>query len=70
MEEPRPSHLFTLRLWQEDLGGDQKEWRSQVRHVSSGETRHFRDWEALRVYLCSTRDAPEAVLETRARGGP
>ena len=24
------SHLFTVRLWSEDLGDDQVEWRGQV----------------------------------------
>ena len=36
------SHLFTVRLWLEPLGHQQREVRSRVRHVLSGETRHFR----------------------------
>ncbi|UCC77204.1 MAG: hypothetical protein JSW37_02240 [Anaerolineales bacterium] len=43
----RSSHLFTVRLWQEGLGGGRSEWRGQVRHVSSGETSYFRDWPTL-----------------------
>jgi hypothetical protein len=35
--------LFSVRLWSEDLGDGQREWRGQeLRHASSGETRHFR----------------------------
>jgi len=45
------SHLFTVRLWREQLGDDASEVRCQVRHVKSGETRHFRDWSQLTEYL-------------------
>jgi hypothetical protein len=40
---------FTVRLWCEDLGEGRSEWRGQVQHVSSGETRYFRDWQMLAV---------------------
>ena len=45
------SHLFTLRLWAEEMGDDQTEWRGEVRHVTSGETRYFRDWATLVTLL-------------------
>lgn len=41
------SHLFTVRLWLEELGDGQTEWRGQVQHVLSGERRYFRDWATL-----------------------
>lgn len=41
------SHLFTVRLWLEELGDGQTEWRGQVQHVLSGKTRYFRDWATL-----------------------
>jgi hypothetical protein len=44
---PQRSHLFTVRLWAEELGDGQSEWRGQVQHVLSGETRYFRDWASL-----------------------
>jgi len=44
--DPR-SHLFTMQLWSEALGDGRAEWRGQVRHVASGETRYFRDWTSL-----------------------
>jgi hypothetical protein len=47
---PRP-HVFILRLWQEDLGNGQTDWRGRVQHVSSGEVRFFRDWPALEAFL-------------------
>ena len=45
------SHLFTVRLWLEDLGDGRAEWRGQVRHVLSGEVRYFRDWPTLIALL-------------------
>lgn len=50
MEKPsRRTHsqLFTVRVWQEDLGEGQSEWRGWVKHVASGEERYFRTWPAL-----------------------
>ena len=41
------SHLFTVRLWLEDLGEGRAEWRGQVQHVLSGETHYFREWPML-----------------------
>lgn len=63
---PAPSsHLFTLRLWLEDLGGGQTDWRGKVQHVNSGETRYVRDWPTLEAFV-------EGLLrgdgETRRRG--
>ena len=48
---PAPSQLFALRLWQAELGQDQTEWRGQLQHVVSGQTRYFRDWPTLTVQL-------------------
>lgn len=48
----RPSsHLFTVRLWPEELDDDCIEWRGQVQHVLSGERRYFRDWVTLVAIL-------------------
>ena len=44
---PHRSHLFTVRLWQEDLGHGRVEWRGQMQHVLSGQTHYFRDWATL-----------------------
>jgi hypothetical protein len=43
--------LFSVRLWSEDLGDGRREWRDQVCHASSGETRYFRDWPVLVAFL-------------------
>lgn len=41
------SHLFTIRVWQEEVKNDQIEWRGKVQLVTSGEVRYFREWETL-----------------------
>jgi hypothetical protein len=41
------SHLFTVRIWSEELGDGQKEWRGQMQYVPSGEPHYFRDWQSL-----------------------
>jgi hypothetical protein len=45
------SHLFMLRLWPEDLGSGQTDWRGSVQHVNSGEARYFRDWPTLEAFV-------------------
>jgi hypothetical protein len=54
-----PSHLFTLRLWQEDLGDGGAEWRGQLQHVLTGDVGHFRDWPSLIVLLQDLLDKLE-----------
>lgn len=44
---PPSSHLFTLRVWVEEIDEDKQEWRGRIHHVESNETRYFRDWSAL-----------------------
>ena len=54
MDEPSlhpRSRLFTVRVWQEDLGEGQTEWRGQVRLVTSGHVCYFREWSALAPLL-------------------
>jgi len=41
------SHLFTIRMWEEEIGPDTTEWRGKVQLVSSGEVRYFREWATL-----------------------
>jgi hypothetical protein len=45
------SHLFTVRLWREDLGDDHMEWRGQVTHALSSEVHYFRRWDELSAHL-------------------
>ena len=46
-QTPARTHLFTVRLWLEELGEGQTEWRGEVHYVVSGEVRYFRDWPTL-----------------------
>ncbi len=62
-EQRYRSELFTVRLWREQLG-DRWEWRGKVQHVMSGETRYFRDWQALLAFLQEVR--AEAGINGRA----
>lgn len=48
---PPRTHLFTVRVWIEDLGEGRTEWRGEVQEVVSGETRYFRDWPTLVALL-------------------
>lgn len=48
---PQNSHLFTLRLWPENMGSGQTDWRGKVQHVNSGEARYFRDWPTLEAFV-------------------
>lgn len=43
----QPAHIFTLRLWQEELSRGEMEWRLQLRSVETDKTHYFRDWPSL-----------------------
>jgi hypothetical protein len=60
---PHPQQ-FLLRVWCEDLGEGQLEWRGRIQHLGRGDVRYFRDWPPLLVCL------QEMVgdLSDRARG--
>jgi hypothetical protein len=50
-ERPYRRHLFTVRLWREEPGPSQDEWRGQVQCANDGEKRAFRDWPDLIAFL-------------------
>ena len=60
----RSSDLFTVRLWQEELGNGQTEVRGKVQHVSSGEVRYFRDWPTLIAFLLALLSAPRSPSQS------
>lgn len=45
------SHLFTIRVWEEEIKAAETEWRGKVQLVSSGEVRYFREWSTLVALL-------------------
>ena len=58
------SHLFTVRLWREEVGSGQSEWRGKVQQVSTGEAHYFREWEALISLFLQMLAASEAPPQT------
>jgi len=64
-DEPRPSHshLFTVRVWREDMGDGQWEWRGKVQHVVSGEAFYFREWQELIARLKAWLQGDIAAIE-------
>ncbi|MFQ6102178.1 MAG: hypothetical protein ACE5OS_13225 [Anaerolineae bacterium] len=69
-QEHYHSHLFTVRLWLEDLGDGQAEWRGRVQHVLTSEVRYFREWPALIDHLLAMLPAvgSEGGLEDEMKG--
>lgn len=53
-----------LRIWLEDLGSGQTDWRGKVQHVNSGEVRYFRDWPTLEGFV------EGLMLENDPQGNP
>ncbi|MCL4860225.1 MAG: hypothetical protein KJZ93_12495 [Caldilineaceae bacterium] len=67
-DQPHPrTHLFTVRLWVERYGDDQREVRMQVRHVLSGETRYFRAWSEVVAFLLAKMQSVD--VESREESG-
>jgi hypothetical protein len=50
-QSAQSSQLFMLRMWLEDLGNGQTDWRGKVQHVNSGEVRYFREWAILETFM-------------------
>ena len=63
-DSPNGSNIFVLRVWLEELGNGQSEWRGQLQQVSSGEVHYFRDWQTMIGYLM------EMLPSTRIDGKP
>ena len=41
---PPPAVMMTLRLWQEVIDPQQREWRGEIKNLATGEVRYFRCW--------------------------
>jgi hypothetical protein len=61
-QHPR-SYLFTVRVWQEEVGHDQTEWRGKVQLITDGNVCYFRGWEALVPLLLSMLSEVETLSE-------
>jgi len=54
MDNQVSSCLFTLRLWHEQLGEGQVEWRGKVQYLAGGDALYFRQWEVMLKFLQET----------------
>ena len=45
------SHMFTVRIWREELDVGRVEWRGKAQHALSGEARYFREWTELIAFV-------------------
>ncbi len=61
------SHLFTIRLWQEELGGGQTEWRGRAQDIVTGAEAYFRDWPGLIAVLSRLLEAKERSPDDPSR---
>ena len=60
----RTTHLFTVRMWQEEAneGQGQPEWRGKVQALPEGEAYYFRDWPSLVAHLQTMLDAVSVAI--------
>ncbi len=63
------SHLFTLRVWGEDVGNGRFEFRGTLKHVLTNETHHFRDWPTLLRYLEARLQLHQACIASHKSEG-
>jgi hypothetical protein len=52
-----------VRVWQEEVGHDQTEWRGKVQLITDGNVCYFRGWEALVPLLLSMLSEVETLSE-------
>ena len=63
LDQHHRSHLFTVRVWQEEVGHDQTEWRGKVHLITNGNVRYFRGWEGLVLLLLTMLSELETLSE-------
>ena len=59
----RSSHIFTLRLWQEQAAEGKQEWRGRIYDAATGDVRYFREWASLIPLLLAMLRAAEQSQE-------
>lgn len=59
------SHLFTVRIWEEEIGTGKTELRGKVQLLTTGETRYFREWTRLVPLLLTMLSELDFEQETR-----
>ncbi len=46
-----PKEIFTIKFWKEILDNQRGEWRGRVQHLSSGQSRYFKDSNKLIEFI-------------------
>lgn len=62
VETPR-SHLFLVRVWREELGEGNVEWRGRVQAALTSERLYFRDWDGLVTALEKLLELSDSSLK-------
>jgi hypothetical protein len=61
------SHLFTIRVWEEEIGSDQNEWRGKIQLFTTGDVRYFREWTALAPLLLTMLAESQTDISQREK---
>ncbi len=61
--QPRGSYQFIVRLWAEDLGGGEREWRGKAQNIATGEFAYFRGWPGLTAAIQKIAEPSHAEPE-------
>ena len=62
------TRLFTVRLWREEAGDGQTEWRGKVQALPEGEASYFRGWPGLIGHMEAMLGAGRGAVENLDEG--
>ena len=57
------SHLFTVRVWKEEISDGLVEWRGKIQLLTNKDTRYFRNWTTLTSLLTAMLSGVESSQE-------
>jgi hypothetical protein len=71
--QDKRSHMFIMRIWSEELGDGQQEWRGKVQLSPTGTVQYFRDLRSLgalvEAMLAQAANAPAPTPEVEGPVG-
>jgi hypothetical protein len=67
--QPKRPFQFLIRLWTEDLGGGELEWRGKAQNIATGNSSYFRDWPGLVAAIQKLLE-PDRVEQEQPRTEP
>ncbi len=50
---------FLIRLWPEELGNGEVEWRGKAQDIATGDSSYFRDWPGLVAAIRKALEMPQ-----------